>query len=154
FEFAPGSVIVKDKKEHICVGFTGALPGLFFTAPPGTSVSPLSGAFGRRFWMLECTSCGSWHRRDAAPGADPGDCVCGEPLQPGRAATCVEPLGFRTDFRPTSDADSDGASGRHRSIQVEGGALALVSSGTSNTSIQALRQARTYRLNRGPADPA
>jgi hypothetical protein len=26
FEFAPGSVIVKDKRENLCVGFTGTLP--------------------------------------------------------------------------------------------------------------------------------
>src|SRR5262249_2889813 len=25
FEFAPGSILTKDKQEHVCVGFTGAL---------------------------------------------------------------------------------------------------------------------------------
>jgi DEAD/DEAH box helicase domain-containing protein len=34
YEFAPGSVIVKDKMEHVCVGFTGPLPGFSFKPPP------------------------------------------------------------------------------------------------------------------------
>jgi DEAD/DEAH box helicase domain-containing protein len=100
-EFAPGSVIVKDKREHVCVGFTGPLPGFLFKQPPGVHVNPMSAAFGEPFWMLECVNCGSWFRYDDRPDDNIGDCIsCGRPLEPRRSAESREPLGFRTNFRP------------------------------------------------------
>lgn len=154
FEFAPGSVIVKDKREHVCIGFTGALPSFIFKSPPGIHVKPLSGAFGEPFWMLECANCGSWFRLEQQPTEDVGDCsCCGSPLEPRRSNECREPLGFRTNFRPSSDADSEGPSGRHRSIQSEAGPIELEPSAGSNLSLRVARQIKTYRLNRGPLDP-
>ncbi len=153
YEFAPGSVIVKDKREHVCVGFTGALPGFRFRQPPGQHVTPLSPAFGDPFWMLECVNCNSWFRLDKSPDEDIGDCVsCARPLEPRRSIECREPLGFRTNFRPSSDVDSEGPSGRHRSIQSETGALALRPCAGSNLRIVVKPQIRTYRLNRGAVD--
>lgn len=153
YEFAPGSVIVKDKQEHLCVGFTGSLRAFNFRKPPG-HIRPMSAAFGDPFWMLECTSCGSWFRHDSKPDDDVGDCQsCGEPLNPERSNESREPLGFRTNFKPSSDADSDGPSGRHRSIQSETTALQFFNSTGSNLSLVVGSQVRTYRLNRGPAEP-
>lgn len=154
YEFAPGSVIVKDKLEHLCVGFTGPLPSFVPRNPP-MPVSPFSDAFGAPFWMIECVGCGAWHRRNQPPTEDPGDCVgCSTPLDPGRSRQCAEPLGFRTNFRPGSDADTEGRSGRHRSIQAEATTVALQPSGSVNVSYRLEPQLRTYRLNRGPLDPA
>jgi len=155
YEFAPGSVIVKDKREHVCVGFTGPLPGFLFKQPPGIHVSPMSAAFGDPFWMLECVNCGSWFRYDTRPDEDIGDCIsCGRPLEPRRSAECREPQGFRTNFRPSSDADSDGPSGRHRSIQSEAGSLSFTQASGSNLGIFVGPQIKTYRLNRGGVDQA
>jgi Lhr-like helicase len=154
FEFASGSVIVKDKREHLCVGFTGPMPGFLLKKPPGMHVTPMSPAFGSSFWMLECVNCNSWFRYDIQPDEEIGDCKsCGSPLEPRRSAECKEPMGFRTNFRPSSEAESDGASGRHRSIQSEAGALTLSSCARSNLRIEVRSQIKTYRLNRGPADP-
>lgn len=126
YEFAPGSVIVKDKREHVCSGFTGALLPFIFKQPPGQHVTPMSRAFGDPFWMLECVNCNSWFRFDAQPDEGIGDCrSCSRPLEPRRSIESREPLGFRTNFHPSSDVDSEGASGRHRSIQSEAGALDL-----------------------------
>ncbi|WP_438018614.1 DEAD/DEAH box helicase [Sorangium sp. So ce315] len=149
-EFAPGSVIVKDKREHVCVGFTGPLRGFLFRRPPGMHVAPMSPPFGDPFWMLECVNCGSWFRFDSQPDENIGDCVsCGRPLEPRRSMESREPLGFRTNFRPSSDVDSEGPSGRHRSIQSEAGALAFTPCAGSNLSIVVGAQTKTYRLNRG-----
>jgi DEAD/DEAH box helicase domain-containing protein len=154
YEFAPGSMIVKDKQEHLCVGFTGPLQGFRFKQPPGMHVTPMSSAFGDPFWMLECTNCGSWFRFDAQPDEGIGDCSsCGHPLEPHRSNESREPLGFRTNFRPSSDADSEGPSGRHRSIQSEAGALGFTPCAGSNLSIVVCPQIKTYRLNRGGLDP-
>jgi DEAD/DEAH box helicase domain-containing protein len=153
YEFAPGSVIVKDKREHLCVGFTGPLPGLFFRQPPGMHVTPMSPPFGDPFWMLECVNCGSWFRFDNQPDEDIGDCrSCGRPLEPRRSSESREPLGFRTNLRPSSDVDSDTPSGRHRSIQSETGTLTFAPCSGSNLGIDVRSQVKTYRLNRGAVD--
>jgi DEAD/DEAH box helicase domain-containing protein len=153
YEFAPGSVIVKDKLEHLCVGFTGAPPEFRFSKDPGTRVSPMTSAFGDSFWMLECTRCGSWFRRDTQPDESIGDCTsCGDPLSPERSKECREPLGFRTNFKPSSDVDSDSPSGRHRSIQSEADVLGFKACDNSNLEVFS-RSIRTYRLNRGAPDP-
>lgn len=154
FEFAPGSVIVKDKREHVCIGFTGPLPSFLLKQPPGRHVTPMSRAFGDPFWMLECVTCNAWMRLDAKPDEDVGDCAsCAHPLEPQRSVECREPLGFRTNFRPATDADSEGPGGRHRSIQSEAGVLSFVGCHASNLSLHVGQQVKTYRLNRGPVDP-
>jgi DEAD/DEAH box helicase domain-containing protein len=154
FEFAPGSIIVKDKRENVCIGFTGPL-GSFNMRPQNVMHVPLlSDALGRAFWMLECENCGSWYRREARPGEGLEDCAsCGHPLSPDRSAECREPLGFRTNFRPSPEVRSDGPSGRHRSMQSEAGVLDLKSCADSNLSCQLGEQIKTYRLNRGAVDP-
>lgn len=153
-EFAPGSVIVKDKREHVCVGFTGSLRGFLFKQPPGDHIKPMSAPFGEPFWMLECVNCGSWFRYDERPDENIGDCIsCSRPLEPRRSAESREPLGFRTNFRPSSDMDGDGPSGRHRSIQSEAGVLSFTRAGGSNLGIFVGPQIKTYRLNRGGVEP-
>jgi Lhr-like helicase len=154
YEFAPGSVIVKDKREHLCIGFTGPLLSFIFRKPPGMHATPMTSPFGDPFWMLECVNCNSWFRFDSQPDEDIGDCPsCQRPLEPRRSVESREPLGFRTNFRPSADVDSDAPSGRHRSIQSEAGALTFVPCSGSNLSIEVRSQVKTYRLNRGAVDP-
>lgn len=150
YEFAPGSVIVKDKREHVCIGFTGPLPGFLFKQPPAMHITPMSPPFGDPFWMAECVHCGSWFRFDTQPDENIAECAsCGRPMEPQRSNECREPLGYRTNFRPSSDVDSEGPSGRHRSIQSESGVLGFVACRGLNLSIAIGEQTKTYRLNRG-----
>lgn len=153
YEFAPGSLIVKDKRKHLCVGFTGPLGAIRFQRS-GIPFSPLSAPFGAPFWMLECVNCNSWFRYEVPPDDNIGECKsCGAQLDPVRSAECREPLGFRTNFRPSTDADSEGPSGRHRSIQSETELKPFDAVLGSNLSVAAAPQVKTYRLNRGPMDP-
>jgi hypothetical protein len=155
YEFAPGSEIVKDKRRHFCVGFTGPLPNFLLRTAPGLPVTPLGGAFGDPFWMLECADCGAWFRKESPPDENIGDCSsCGQPLEPKRSKECREPLGFRTNFRPSTEAESDGPSGRHRSIQAQAGDMVFAPCDGANLSLFLGEQIRTYRMNRGPTDTA
>lgn len=154
YEFAPGSEIVKDKRRHLCVGFTGSLPPFLLKTAPGMAVQPMSPAFGDPFWMLECRECGAWFRYETKPDDTIGDCrSCDQPLAPERSKECREPLGFRTNFQPSTDAESEGPTGRYRSIQAEASDMAFLPAG-GNLSLYLGDQIRTYRLNRGAPDPA
>jgi DEAD/DEAH box helicase domain-containing protein len=151
FEFAPGSVIVKDKQQHHSIGFTGQLPDPF---RPGSNnnpqeLTPFTTAFGDPFWLVQCTRCGSWHRFDTKPSNQ--ECnSCDYLLPDDNAGECVTPAGFRTDLRPRLINENDRFGTRHRSITAEFRELHL-SPGGSNISTYFLGQARTYRLNRGGA---
>ncbi len=148
-EFAPGSRLVKDKRTHRCVGFTGALLPV---AAWADTITPFTPSFAESFFMAECASCNSWIRF-ARPVEEGDYCTeCGAPLEPALSNECVEPLGFRTDFRPVTDDDDESPSGRHRSIHAEGTGLALSGVAGSNLAVQMCSGTRTYRMNRGAYD--
>src|SRR5262249_8982264 len=89
FEVAPGSIIVKDKRENVCIGFTGRLGSFIFKRQNGMHVPLMSDAVGPAFWMLECENCGSWYRHENKPAEGLPDCgSCGHPLSPNRSAEC------------------------------------------------------------------
>lgn len=162
YEFAPGSTVVVDKKEHLCVGLTPDL------APPMPSRrdSPQQvlkafqpDPFGQRVWMLECGHCHAWKEcLDSPDRSFDEECSsCGRPLNPGNAQVCWVPNGFRTDFWPNTKQEDTDSGVRHRSIQAEGKALELrlVESALGDDRSMRLfvafdSAARTYRLNRGP----
>ena len=149
FEFAPGATVVKDKREHQCVGFTGALPPITFSGS-GTNTSPMSSPFSPPFWLSQCAECNSWRSSDQPPEGDLGECEhCGAPLEPSLTSECREPLGFRTNFRSKDDPDSEGPTGRHRSVQAEARQIDLNPVPQSNLTFAIDGLARTYRLNRG-----
>ena len=149
-EFAPGSQLVKDKRTHLCVGFTGPL----LSVPAWMEeVDPAGPAFAEPFVMIECSSCNSWFRSPTAIGEGEYCSECDSPLEPSLSNECVEPLGFRTDFHPVTDDAPDGPSGRHRSINAEGVGLSLEPVSGTNLRVQFNAGARTYRMNRGAYDP-
>lgn len=153
FEFAAGSSLVKDKREYRCVGYTGPLP-TFHLHSPSNTLAPLEThgpAFGTSFWIAECDKCASWFRFETK--AELGDCKnCGCLLEDNRMNECREPRAFRTDFRRADEDANRPPGGRHRAVQVEGESLALKHVG-SNLSLEVKAGIRTYKLNRGPAEP-
>lgn len=160
FEHAPGAIVVKDKLQHTCVGFTAPLGDFRVGTSKAPSVvtpydpkSPLSDPF----WMVQCEDCGSWTRFDTKP--DEGNCrSCSAALNVEGVGECRTPRGFRTDFRPRTIEGSELATGRNRSICAEGETVELVPNNRRKTNVRhkLFPRARTYRLNRGPrtdADP-
>jgi hypothetical protein len=153
YEFAPGSTVVIDKREHFCVGFTPDLG----PPRPGKSDQTLaafqSDAMGSEFQLVQCAHCHAWSRVDNGTSST---CVCGTPLRSDVAQECRVPEAFRTDFRPKTRQEEGDSGVRHRSIQAQGTALTfkLARPRLSGTSGEFLLDfngsARTYRLNRGP----
>src|SRR5262249_24186778 len=74
FEFAPGSVLTKDKQQHLCVGFTGALPDYVSRRGRTTELAPRENAFANPFWIVQCGYCGAWRRFDADPRDSAAEC--------------------------------------------------------------------------------
>ena len=150
YEFAPGSIIVKDKREHQCVGFTGPLKESFRVGYPRAplSVDPFGHGLGDPFWLMQCQECGGWQRIGAKP-VDVECPACSFVVPAARATECRVPNGFRTDFRPRLIDEMELSAGRHRSTTAESGQLTLEPVLKSNVRFQFLNSTRTYKLNRG-----
>lgn len=158
FEFAPGSILVNDKKQLVCVGFTGSLPDKPSWVPsPETGkkrplLVPREAALGRPFWLVACDYCNGWQRLNEEPDpAKPLECeTCGHLLDQGGAAECRVPAGFRTDLRP--HPYDPGLRAPRRSgfgITAEGHPIPFNQGGPENLLSGYLQRARTYRLNAG-----
>jgi DEAD/DEAH box helicase domain-containing protein len=153
FEFAPGSVLVKDKEQHLCVGFTGSLPNYYVNRRPPIVVDPLDDAFSKPFWLVDCDLCGGWRRFDTDPVGREEECAsCGSMLDCSTAGVCRTPNGFRTDFRPLPFDETPLASRRHRSLNAEGRVIDFAPVPATNLQLRLEQQTRTYRLNRGDYD--
>jgi DEAD/DEAH box helicase domain-containing protein len=147
-EFTPGSVLVKDKEQHLCVGFTGSFKPRFYARNKG-EISPLEDAFSEPFWLVQCGHCGAWERF-ATKLAEAVECPsCGFLLDAAMAAECRTPNGFRTDFWPRTIEDEPMSTRRHRSITSEGTTIEFELDPAMNLRYLSKSQTRTYRLNRG-----
>lgn len=155
YEFAPGSILVKDKKHHTCIGFTGSL-GEDFNQIYRREIEPLEEAFNASFWLLLCDNCGSWTRFEEKPGGETRECEsCKHLVDTANVAECLTPNGFRTDFRPrVIDDEPPPVTKRHRSIKAEGEEIVFRPSPGSNLIYVCHEQASTYRVNRGLPDPS
>ena len=161
YEFAPGSTVVIDKREHLAVGFT---PNLAPPFPPRKNqsvqriVTFQNSPYGQEIWLLECGHCHAWLETDRTPGTSrERECgACGRMLSPERAHVCWVPHAFRTNFEPKTRQEESGSGIRHRSIQAEGKALdfqpvnTIVKTAPLHFELCLDAGSRTYRLNRGP----
>ncbi|PHS08625.1 MAG: hypothetical protein COA78_12605 [Blastopirellula sp.] len=154
YEHSPGSMMLKDKQQHLCVGFTGPIINKFRFGSQRSPVriTPLGPTFSHSFWMVSCTVCGAWRRFGSKDERDDDhDCTCGAILETDEAFECRIPNGSRTDFRAIDINEPERISSRYRSICAEGTEIDLRNSGTgTNLGIDVRNQTRTYRLNRGP----
>ena len=156
FEHAPGAIVVKDKHQHRCVGFTGPLGDFRFgTGRAPYAVEPYDAPLSDPFWMIQCGDCGSWSRFDTKP--DEGNCkACTAALNVEGVGECRTPRGFRTDFYPKPIEGSELATGRNRSVCAEAEAIELAPNDPLKTNVRCKlsHRSRTYRLNRGPRTDA
>lgn len=150
-EFSPGSLLIKDKEQHLCIGFTGALRDFNMYE---RVLRPIGPAFPDPFWLVQCIYCGAWQRSDTEPEALDSDCrSCNRVLDWEAATECRTPSGFRTDFLPrTSDSHRPIIARRHHSITAEGQPIDFESVAPMNLDFACHARTRTYRLNRGEYD--
>lgn len=158
YEFAPGAKVVRDKYEHLCVGFTPdfGLPE-FIQRDREVSVRPFQSApFGERFRLIQCGTCSAWMRLGSLEITEVRCEACDSILSDTSSRECVVPNAFRTDFKPRPKKEEGATGSRHRSIQAEGRKLDFEVWGleqedfTSSLKLAFDEQTRTYRLNRGP----
>lgn len=97
--FSPGSLVVKDGKEHVCVGFASYR----FEGPKAVPADPLDKA------RLAIRRCGNCQRVDVGGGDESSQCrICkGEVTE----IDLVQPAGFRTKYRGKDFEDTDDLSG-------------------------------------------
>jgi DEAD/DEAH box helicase domain-containing protein len=145
-EFEPGSVLVRDKREHRSVGLSGSIISPFSVYGNRTRVKS-GDAFSREFALMQCPACGGWHRIEA-PVQDRICDGCGGVLQASSARPCIVPIGFRTDFAPGTDRDRDPRGGVRLSM-AESQPLHFSHSVGANLSYYDVEEQRLFRLNRG-----
>lgn len=104
FEFAPGSVLVKDKQRHKVIGFTGKLSEPIMSRG-GPMVRAVSNWRESESYVAICDSCGSAKYVESQPGIDLPCDDCHSDIVKERFAHYVTPSAFRTDFQPQSDGD-------------------------------------------------
>ena len=104
FEFAPGSVLVNDKRQIEAIGFTAPIPQWTKKAPGATRrvFDPGAPALSAPFWLVACDACNGTQRFDRRPSPhDPPACAaCGASLDVTALAELRVPNGFRTDLHP------------------------------------------------------
>ncbi|WP_217470431.1 DEAD/DEAH box helicase [Photorhabdus akhurstii] len=106
FEYAPGSVLIKDKKKHEVIGFTGN-----YREPQvqNNRVSDLStvGSWQESCrYVAICSACGSAKLEQNQPDNDINCEDCDTPISSDEFRLYITPAAFRTDFEPKDDMDS------------------------------------------------
>ena len=153
YEFAPGSSLIIDKREHVAIGFTPDLSDPIPGVREQSIMTFQDTPFGASFRMIECGVCRAWARVETVDE----ECeACGSKLQIDLAKDCRVPNAFRTDLPsyPRTGRDEGDSGVRHRSIQAEGSKLDFKNEdgfGPSGSWTLAFAQqtGRTFRLNRG-----
>ena len=156
YEFAPGNVLVHDKREHRSIGLTPRIGRI------GTQLKTLQ----ELPWDLKlelgcCPVCGAW--QDVASKKDATELTCPSCQRTSAVGdweirSCLEPASFRTDFTPSRDLDGLSGSQSHALSadaappQAQNWRVWSKSSAFGALEIQLLCNSgcTVYRLNRGP----
>ncbi|WP_102959330.1 DEAD/DEAH box helicase [Mangrovicella endophytica] len=142
FDFAPGSVVVRDKERHLAVGFTGELPDLSFQRE--ADVEPYGNWYKERYVLGYCSACGNWQR-------DLPECaVCGSSIDEANRRACISPAGYRTDFSPRQD---DVRVGGRRSLKLSSIGTLRDPDTTGNFDVYFQEVTEIHTVNPGPEMP-
>jgi hypothetical protein len=106
FEFAPGSVLVKDKQKHRAIGFTGNLMEPQLRGNTVELGQPVSNWFGDEAFVAWCPVCGAAKHRAEQPRTNLACDDCTGQIEPDYFHRYLTPNAFRTDFKP-EDNDLD-----------------------------------------------
>jgi hypothetical protein len=156
FEFAPGSVLIHDKREHRCIGLSPRL-GL-----KGKDLATLQDfPWDRRFLLGCCPRCSAWQQLRLNEEVDTLTCPsCGQNSERTgwEVRSCIEPAGFRTDFKPDRNLESL-AGGQSRALSADATPPRKQDwqTFTDQTTLGELslrlvtnQDSTVYRINRGP----
>ncbi len=145
YEFAPGAILVREKRRHRCIGFMGELP------PPNKNptkndVEPYDHWARETFFVGFCEACGSWEKDRFG---DRACSACGAPIAKEAYRSCIAPAGYRTDFKPKVE---DGpTTGRRDMVVGSVGANPVVRT-KGNLRLLFEERAQVHKINTGPLD--
>lgn len=156
FEFAPGQLLVRDKKLHKAVGFTDQLGFVQRHNRQGGKVTPEP----KPAWWTEmetiadCPHCNALKLAGLSNSDRDLTCDdCGKDIPGSHLQTYYSPAAFRTDFRPQL---SDGTETRGEMVRRETGSIIepMVTEQVigTNVDISSGSEALVIRRNRGPID--
>ncbi|WP_313080107.1 helicase-related protein, partial [Atlantibacter sp.] len=106
FEYAPGSVLIKDKKKHEVIGFTGNYREPQIKNNRVEDLSTVGSWLESCSHVAICPACGSAKLEPSQPDNDINCEDCGAPINPSEFKLYITPAAFRTDFEPKDDIDS------------------------------------------------
>lgn len=152
FEFAPGQTLVRDKRSHRSIGFSGSLqkPRRW---PNGNSFQPIDPTdrwYTEAWHLARCVTCNGTTSRAAIP-SEPVICIdCGAILEPSTFRQFVVPAGFRTDFLPSKVDEYEPSEILRRVVVAEIGQVTTMPVDETNLTMHAGAGAVVLRLNEGP----
>ncbi|TDB49218.1 helicase-related protein [Photorhabdus luminescens] len=106
FEYAPGSVLIKDKKKHEVIGFTGNYREPQVQGNRVSALSTVGSWMESCHYVAICPACGSAKLEQNQPDNDVNCEDCDTPISSGEFELYITPAAFRTDFEPKDDMDS------------------------------------------------
>ncbi len=133
--FSPGSLVVKDGKEHVCVGFASYR----FEGPKAVPADPLDKA---RLAIRRCRSC---QRVDVAGAAESPQCrICGGEIT---EIDLVQPAGFRTKYRGKDFDDTEDLSGVMLSTELARDVDENEAKAVRSMAVAVLEQVELFTVN-------
>ncbi|WP_332815974.1 DEAD/DEAH box helicase [Ramlibacter sp.] len=148
-EFAPGKVLVQDKRRYFTAGYAGETLQKDWASPSRFNAEPRELGIPR--YLVECSVCLSWSRA-STPTAPQGTCLaCGYDLSGSSVHTAYAPFGFITSLvtkKPDESGEENTARAAKTSV-AEAEPLVATKLEGSNVRIGTSTQSQVYRLNRG-----
>ncbi|EPJ9668438.1 DEAD/DEAH box helicase [Pseudomonas aeruginosa] len=105
FEYAPGAVLVKDKKKHRVVGFTGNLTDPQIQGRAIEGIRSVTDWCESKTYVAICPTCGSACQSIEVPGEALKCSDCRALIPKECFLLYVTPAAFRTDFVPKDELD-------------------------------------------------
>jgi hypothetical protein len=149
FEFAPGQVLVRDKRQHKAIGFTGALqePRV---ANFRARLDPGMQWFEDSHHVARCPNCWGVAVRDERPRERLACGDCGTFLESEHFREYFVPSAFRTSFKPVPVDDRQDVLPITRVVASEIKDVKIQEEARTNLAIHAGGGAVVLRLNDGP----
>lgn len=151
YEFAPGQVVVRDKRLHESIGFTDQL-GFVQPSKGGSRVvpPPSENWWTEKAGFADCPNCGALNRTDDVEQKNLSCDDCGKDIPAENVEEYFSPAAFRTDFAPRT---SDGTEPPRSMIRRETSSIIKPMKTTTvsdtNLSVASGTEAYVIRRNRG-----
>jgi hypothetical protein len=148
-EFAPGKVLVQDKRRYFTVGYAGSRFLKSFNE--GRVYQSIPATIGVERHLVECSTCQGWSNASSDP-ANLGVCqACGADLSGSGRYSVFTPHGFLTTMVPRNPEDA----GEEVFTKASKTSIALAEAiepqvvAGSNLMLAPSKQSQVFRLNRG-----